>query len=141
MVRLGQREKRNRGNRVFLEIPQPNGKSRNCRDKKGCEKSLKGTQQERKKKERERNKQKKVESGKEGRNGRLIFWNVEEVERKDEDFWKYVASFDFVRLMETWADQGIGKDERNTPKRVYMELLRSQQRKAKGKSTGGGELL
>ncbi|KAK1123249.1 hypothetical protein K0M31_008879 [Melipona bicolor] len=36
--------------------------------------------------------------------GKLLFWNVAGLERKDKDFWNCVKKYDFIEMTEIWVD-------------------------------------
>ena len=60
------------------------------------------------------------------------------MERKTEDFWKYVTSFEFVGLTETWAGQKGWERMRETlPKRFTWSCQEARKEKRKGKARGG----
>lgn len=47
------------------------------------------------------------------------FWNVAGVNDKDEEFWEYIMNFDFIGMVETWAEE---KSQRKIEKKVPREF-------------------
>lgn len=83
----------------------------------------------------------KEEEGKEtvqGRNVKILFWNIAGITRKEKDFYDYLKEYDVIGLVETWLEEkDWGKIRKFLPagwKWKFAPALRSHK---KGRAKGG----
>lgn len=68
----------------------------------------------------------------------MLFWNVAGVGNKDEKFWEFVSSFDYISMFETWLEE---KDwdsfKRGLPDSHKWEMKGARIEQGKGRAMGG----
>jgi len=74
----------------------------------------------------------------EGKERKVLFWNVAGLGRKDEEFWDYVRENDFVGLVETWME-GKGWEQIRgwLPDSHEWGYREARKERRKGRAKGG----
>lgn len=107
----------------------------NERKRKERSTSKKGRRQ-RKKKQRGYNKNKMKETGKGV--GKIIFWNVAGIKNKDDEFWEFLGKYDVIVLLETWLEEkGWEEWEEKMPTGWNWRCKGARRESKKGRAMGG----
>lgn len=85
--------------------------------------------------------EKERQGGGEGNRGRdcceVVFWNVTGIGNKDGDFWKGLADWNVMCLLETWVEErGWRKVKGKLPKGYNWEVQITKRRNRKGRTMG-----
>lgn len=79
-----------------------------------------------------------VENENKGGNLNLLFWNVAGLNGKDSEFFKFLAEFDFIGLVETWVEQkDWEKIEKKLPEGRVWTFQGATKIHKKGRAKGG----
>jgi hypothetical protein len=67
-----------------------------------------------------------------------LYWNMAELIRKGEEFWKYIRKFEIVGLVETWVEERSWKKiDKTLPKDYKWKSQWAKREKKKGRATEG----
>ncbi|KYN00148.1 hypothetical protein ALC62_09082 [Cyphomyrmex costatus] len=68
----------------------------------------------------------------------MLFWNCAGIENKDSEFWKYVNSFDYISLCETWIEErGWNRLKNNLPGSHVWDCSFAKKEGKRGRAKGG----
>ncbi|KYM98796.1 hypothetical protein ALC62_10485 [Cyphomyrmex costatus] len=71
-------------------------------------------------------------------NREMLFWNCAGIENKDSEFWKYVNSFDYISLCETWIEErGWNRLKNNLPGSHVWDCSFAKKEGKRGRAKGG----
>jgi len=69
---------------------------------------------------------------------KIAFWNVAGVGNKDREFWKGIAEWDVVVLLETWLEKkGWDKIKERLPREFKWKVQLAKRKNKKGRAMGG----
>ena len=69
---------------------------------------------------------------------KIGFWNINGLENKDNEFWNYIESFDFVGLTETWVENKTWEKVRGKlSKKFQWKQVAANRENKKGRAIGG----
>lgn len=69
---------------------------------------------------------------------RTVFWNVAGLGNKDKEFWKGLAEWNVIVLLETWVEEkGWMKVKRFLPREYVWGIQLAKRKSKKGRAIGG----
>lgn len=69
--------------------------------------------------------------------GRIVFWNVTGLERKDREFWKYIESFDVGMSEFMDREKRLGDNKEKSIRAIYLEMSVCGEKEKKDRAKGG----